>query len=57
MSNKRTDRALLLLGLACHLIGMPLAEYADARWFFLVLAGEGVWMIYAWTGRKRRTKE
>lgn len=56
-TGKRIDTALLLLGLACHLIGMPLAEYVDARWFYLVLAGEGIWMVYAQVGWKRRKKE
>ena len=41
------DRILLIAGLVCHLIGMPLAEWVDVRWFYLVLIGEGLWMIYA----------
>lgn len=46
------DKALFPLGLVCHLIGMPLAEWVDVRWFYMVLAGEGIWLIYA----RRRKK-
>lgn len=52
----KVDRALLIAGAVCHLVCMPLAEWVDVRWFYLVLAGEGLWLVYSGTGRKRRSK-
>ena len=43
----KLDRFLLIAGLVCHIIGIPLADFVDVRWFYLVLLGEGLWMIYA----------
>ena len=40
---------LLIAGLICHIVGIPLAEWVDVRWFYLVLLGEGLWLIYAST--------
>ena len=41
-----SDQILAIAGAVCHVIGMPLTEYADARWFLLVLMGELIWMVY-----------
>lgn len=41
------DRILLIAGAVCHLVGMPLVEWADVRWFYLVLIGEMLWLIYS----------
>lgn len=49
-----TDRFLLIAGAVCHLVGMPLAEWVDVRWFCLVLAGETMWLAYARKGREGR---
>lgn len=43
------DIILLITGLICHIIGIPLAEWVDVRWFYLVLLGEGLWLMYART--------
>lgn len=48
------DRLLLIAGAVCHLVGMPLAEWVDVRWFCLVLAGEAMWLAYARKGREGR---
>lgn len=47
-----TDRFLLIAGAVCHMVGMPLAEWVDVRWFCLVLAGEAMWLAYARKGVK-----
>lgn len=47
----RRDKLLFFGGLACHGAGIVLAEWADVRWFLLVLLGEGLWLLFAGKGK------